>query len=150
VFAFEPDRRNFKKLSLYAEGEERFKVEAINAAAWSKSATLEFDASGNRNSNISSGGKTIEVRAVSVDDTVGNCGADYIKYDVEGSEGEALLGSVGVIEKYTPRLLVSLYHRSEDIFELPILVKKMNPRYKLYLRRYRYIPAWDLNLICVR
>lgn len=149
VFAFEPDRRNFKKLSSYAEGEERFKVEAINAAAWSECATLEFDASGNRNSNISSGGKTVEVQAAHVDGVAMTCGTDYIKYDVEGSEREALLGSAVVIEKYAPKLLVSLYHRSEDIFELPMLVKKMNPRYKLYLRRYRYIPAWDLNLICV-
>ena len=149
VFALEPDRRNFRKLSTYAEGEERFCVESINAAAWSDSTTLEFDASGNRNSNISSVGKTVEVRAISVDDIVEGCATDYIKYDVEGSEREALLGSSGVIKKYSPSLLVSLYHRSEDIFELPMLVKMINADYKLYLRRYRYIPAWDLNLICV-
>lgn len=149
VFALEPDRRNFRKLSIYAEEENRFCVDAINAAAWSEGTILEFDASGNRNSNISSVGKTVEVRAVSVDDVVGESGTDYIKYDVEGSEREALLGSVKVIQKCAPRLLVSLYHRSEDIFELPMLVKKIKSDYKLYLRRYRYIPAWDLNLICV-
>ncbi len=149
VVAIEPDRRNFKKLSSYAESEERFAVEAINAAAWSEAATLLFDACGNRNSNISSGGKTIEVEAVSLDGIAIECGADYIKYDVEGSECEAIIGSAAIIEKYSPRLLISLYHRSEDMFELPALIKKIRPEYKLYLRRYRYIPAWDLNLICV-
>ena len=53
------------------------------------------------------------------------------------------------INEYSPTLLVSLYHRSEDAFALPLLIKEKFPQYKLYLRRYRYIPAWDLNLICV-
>ena len=40
AIAFEPDRRNHKKLSEYAEGEERFKITAIKAAAWSHKDTL--------------------------------------------------------------------------------------------------------------
>ena len=74
---------------------------------------------------------------------------DYIKYDVEGSEREALLGSAKTINKYAPKLLVSLYHRSEDMFVLPELVKEINPNYSLYLRRFPYIPAWDLNLYAI-
>ena len=75
---------------------------------------------------------------------------DYIKYDVEGSERAALLGSAKTIKKYTPKLLVSLYHRSEDMFVLPELVKEINPNYSLYLRRFPYIPAWDLNLYAIK
>ena len=72
---------------------------------------------------------------------------DYIKYDVEGAEKEALLGSVNTIKAHKPALLVSAYHRSEDIFELPLMLNTLEPSYKLYLRRYPYIPAWDLNII---
>ena len=71
---------------------------------------------------------------------------DFIKYDVEGSEYEALLGSQKTIQRCAPKLLVSLYHRSEDLFVLPRLVKQLNPSYRLYLRKLPYIPAWDLNL----
>ena len=71
---------------------------------------------------------------------------DYIKYDVEGSEKEALEGSRKTIETYAPKLLVSLYHRSEDIFTLPLMIQKMNPAYRFYVRKLRYVPAWDLNL----
>ena len=80
------------------------------------------------------------------------CGAgvDYIKYDVEGSEKEALVGSSNTIKAHSPKLLVSLYHRSEDMFALPLLVKKLNPDYSLYLRRFAYIPAWDLNLYAIK
>ena len=148
VYAFEPDRRNFKKLSAYAEEEKRFFVEAINSAAWCENTVLEFDAGGNRNSNISHSGKVVEVSATTLDDVV-KARLDYVKYDVEGSEREALFGSRETINNYAPKLLVSVYHRSEDIFAIPKLVRELRPSYKLYLRRYRYIPAWDLNLICV-
>ncbi|HCA56163.1 MAG TPA: FkbM family methyltransferase, partial [Ruminococcaceae bacterium] len=40
----------------------------------------------------------------------------------------------------------ALYHRSEDIFKLPLLLKEINPSYRLYLRQHPHIPAWDLNL----
>ena len=73
----------------------------------------------------------------------------YIKYDVEGSESEALDGSKTVIQRDKPKLLVSLYHRTEDMFALPLKVKKLNPAYKLYLRQHPYIPAWDMNLYCI-
>ena len=73
---------------------------------------------------------------------------DFIKYDVEGLEFEALLGSKELI-KSGADLLVSMYHKSEDMYLLPVLVKKLNPNYKLFLRRLPYIPAWDLNLYAI-
>ena len=74
---------------------------------------------------------------------------DYIKYDVEGAEKEAIFGSQSTILAHHPALLISAYHKSEDIFALPLLVKELSPDYKLYYRRYPYVPAWDLNLICI-
>ena len=147
IYALEPDRRNFRKLSEYAENENRFEVIPLKSAAWSEKATLSYDASGNRNAGLNTGAKkTVEVDAVAID-TLTNERIDYIKYDVEGAEKEALLGSANVIKSHKPALLVSAYHRSEDIFELPLLLNSLEPSYKLYLRRYPYVPAWDLNLI---
>lgn len=147
ITAFEPDRRNFRKLSSYAENENR--IIPINAAAWKESSTLKFDDSGNRNAGLDESGTSkrhAEVIAKTVDSTV-SCRVDYIKYDVEGSEEEALIGSINTINTYKPDLLISVYHRTEDLYKLILLVKKICPEYNLYLRRYPYIPAWDLNLI---
>ena len=33
---------------------------------------------------------------------------------------------------------------------VPLLIKELNPEYRLYLRKLRYIPAWDLNLYAVK
>ena len=147
VWAFEPDRRNFRKLSAYAEGEAR--VKPVGAAVWNETTTLIFEDSGNRNAGVDTDGKarrTIEVKAMAIDDRKVGGRIDYIKYDVEGSEKEALEGSARTIREDKPDLLISLYHRTEDLHELILQVKALCPEYRLYLRRYPYIPAWDLNL----
>lgn len=151
VIAFEPDRRNFRKLSEWAETVEKPKITAHKLGAWSHSDTLFFDASGNRNANLSveGGAKLTEVAVDSVDSIAKGFAPDYIKYDVEGSEHEALMGSRETIAVHLPTLLVSVYHRSEDLYKLPLLVKELYPDYGLYLRKLRYIPAWDLNLYAI-
>lgn len=62
---------------------------------------------------------------------------DMIKLDVEGSEEKALLGGIKTIVRHRPKLLISLYHNSNDIFELPLFVKKLNLNYKFYLGHHR-------------
>ena len=146
IYAFEPDRRNFRKLCAGAEGEAR--ILPINAAVWCESTTLIFEDSGNRNAGVDDGTarRKIEVRALPLDEIRADEHVDYIKYDVEGSEREALEGTARIIREQKPDLLISLYHRTEDLHELILQVKALCPEYRLYVRRYPYIPAWDLNL----
>ncbi len=158
VYAMEPDIRNYKKLQKYAEEEKRATVYAYPFAAWNKRETLTFRVQGNRNSTLSQNGtdgipvvqsKERIVAAESVDAILREKPVDYMKFDVEGAELQALEGSANTIKTYYPRLLVSLYHRSEDLFALPLLIHEMAPRYRFYLRRFPYVPAWDINLYCV-
>ena len=158
IWAFEPDARNFKKLALYASEETRAEIIPVHAGAWNEDTTLSFDASGNRNASFEANRseslsdrpvkmKSIEARRL--DSILKGARVDYIKYDVEGAEREALLGSAETIRAHHPTLMVSLYHRNEDLFALPLLIKERFPEYKeFYLRRLRGIPAWDLNLYC--
>lgn len=149
IYALEPDRRNFKKLSEYADGISTPIIHTVNAAAWSETAALTFADSGSRNSGAFAKGKQVGVSATSLDSILSGKAVDYIKYDVEGAEKQAIIGSAETILNFKPKLLVSIYHRSEDIFALPLQIRKLRPDYKLYLRRDPYVPAWDLNLICV-
>lgn len=149
VTAFEPDRRSFRKLSEYCDTVTDFNIDRIHAAAWHCSATLVFGDEGNRNSGLFAKGKSVDVAALSLDGVLDGKSVDYIKYDVEGCEREAIIGSTATILEHRPKLLVSVYHRSEDIFALPLQILELRPDYKLYLRRYPYVPAWDLNLICI-
>jgi len=177
VIALEPDRRNFRKLTEYAaalgEAGDSLTVHPVQAGAWSHTATLTFHGSGNRNAGLTDApaeakgnilpstadnpyfGKTAEVPVTALDTAAeeilgSGTHIDYIKYDVEGAETEALLGSRAMIQRDAPALLVSAYHRSADLFRLPLLVHELNPDYKLYLRRMAGVPAWDINLYAVK
>lgn len=145
IFALEPDSRNFRKLvKLIGEKEN---IYAYNCAAWSCDTELIFADKAGRQSAVSSTGKPKEAR--SVDSILGGGKADIIKMDVEGAEEEAINGAAHTITKYKPKLMVSLYHRNRDIFYLPLLIKKMRPDYKLFIRHQPYIPAWETNLYAI-
>lgn len=147
IYAIEPDKRSYRKLTTFiTESRLEGRVIPIFAAAGEKDGEGLFSSEGNRNSGLSEKGKdTIIIR--SVDSISRGEKLDMIKYDVEGAEKGAILGSIEQIREHKPDLIVSVYHRSEDIFALPCLINSICPEYKLYMRRERYVPAWDVELI---
>lgn len=148
IFSLEPDARNFKKLKAFAQ-EYSDIISPVSAGAWDKNEKIAFGSAGNRNSNAFSGGKEILADMVRIDDIAREYKVDYIKYDVEGAEMKALLGSCEIIERDSPDLLISLYHRSEDILDIPLYIRENYPKYDLYLRRSECIPAWEIDLIAI-
>lgn len=146
IIAVEPDRRNYKKLCIEAEGYKN--TECLNCAVWSKDTELVFSDTAGRQSKQSDKGKLTEAR--SLDSILNGEEATFIKMDVEGSEKQAITGAENTIKKYKPQIKCSLYHRSEDLFEIPLQIKEIVPEYKLYIRQYKYIPSWEVNLYAVR
>ncbi len=150
IFAVEPDSRTYKKLETLAQQITNFTLRPVHAAAWSSVTTLPFGAAGGRGASFSAAKRQEDVATVTADVLAKSEAVDFIKYDVEGAEKEALQGSAEVIRRDRPELLVSLYHRSEDLYELPLLVHTLCPDYKLYVRRPGGLPAWDINLYAAR
>lgn len=147
VFAVEPDPHSYRKLCAYAESETRARILTFPVAAWNRSEPLSFGASGNRNAGLSTAGRRVGVAAQPPDAIFDGADVDYIKYDVEGAEREALEGTFETIRRCHPRLMLSLYHRSGDLFSLPLLLHRAFPEYRrFFLRRKPGIPAWDLGL----
>ena len=155
IYALEPAKRSYEKLLVRAQSEGFApRLTAVHAAAWSCDTTLTFRDEGNRNAGVgdtvrAAGGKNRTLAARALDSVLDGARVDYIKYDVEGAEREALLGSEKTIATHRPTLCVSAYHRSEDLFALPLLLAELCPDYRFYLRRRRGVPAWDLNLYAV-
>ena len=151
IVAIEPDKKNFKRLLKYAESTDGLRPTVVNAAVHSEMGIAEFSRSGNRNSTLAATASyehaVDTVSVITVDSLSAN--ADYIKYDVEGAERDALLGSVETVRKCGSRLLVSAYHRSRDIFELPLLLHELFPGKRLVLRRELSLPAWEIDLIAL-
>ena len=144
IFAFEPDEKNFKKLSKKTEGMRALSL--FNLGAWNKKETLHFEKKAGRSSHKSETGVPINFDSV---DNVITEPVSFIKMDIEGAEKKALDGAKETIKKYKPKLYVCAYHRNEDFFALPEKILSLNPDYNIFLRHHPYIPAWETNFYCV-
>ena len=59
--------------------------------------------------------------------------------DIEGAEYRALLGAKETIKKYRPKMALSVYHKPQDIIEIPTLLLEYHEDYKFALRQYSSI-----------
>ena len=148
--AVEPDRRNCRKLRLLAEELKGrgLAVEVQEAGIWSKEGELGFSDSGGRQSTFI-GAEKRTVPVTTIDAVAGVRAVTLIKMDVEGAELQALSGGRMTLQKFAPKLFIAAYHYDVDLFRLPLLLHKLVPDYKIYLRKHPYVPAWELNYICI-
>lgn len=137
IYAFEPDTKNYKKC--LAAAKQIQNMELINKGLWSREETLYFA------ENADQGSRIIEAKAqdemtvpvAAIDDVVGGEKVTFIKMDVEGAELEALKGARGTITKHHPRLAISIYHKLEDIWEIPDYILSLSDDYRFYIRHYQ-------------
>ncbi len=150
VIAVEPDPSTCKKLRAFAESPEaRGIVTPVECALSVREGIAESVASGSRGSGME--GRNRRARAVdihlnTIDNILGGDSIDYIKLDVEGEEAAALRGAEKTLRTCRPCVSISLYHRTGDIIDLPRTLKHLLGECKMYLRRPRCVPMWDLNL----
>jgi len=154
IMAVEPDPHSYRKLNEMAEsiGFEKsgIVIKTKNCAAWCSATRLEFKKGGSRSSRVGKNAKFVMVDACAFDEVLKEWGIvpDFIKFDVEGAEFEAINGLKRTISDNNPDLCVPLYHKSRDMFELPLLVFSFNKHYSFSLSRQHGFPAWDLYLNC--
>lgn len=103
--------------------------------SWDSTGTFRFHMGADGMFSPSDDGE-IEVSCTTIDDALGGDKADFIKMDIEGSEYHALVGAEKTIRKYWPQLAICVYHRPEDIIQLPELILEYHPSYQLFLRHY--------------
>lgn len=137
VYAFEPDLHNYNKCEKAARLHfDEGVVKIIGKGTWSEKKTISFDASSDGRSHISdNGGTSIEV--VTIDDAIASDEkVTFIKMDVEGAELESLKEARHTIQRCKPKLAICIYHKTEDMYEIPLYIKELVPDYKLYVRHH--------------
>ncbi len=144
IIALEPDLRNFKKLTVSTEKVKDIML--INKAISDKTGVINISKNKGRGNSIS--GKTVEIETTTLNEMAKINMPTFIKMDVEGAELSAILGGEEVL-KNKPKLHLAAYHRSEDLFAIPLKIKALCPSYKIYMRKHKALPAWDINFIFV-
>lgn len=145
AYAFEPLKDNFEKCLKNCEnwGLDD-KVSLYHGALWDKEEDLPLVIASYEGSNLidekidgNKETKNIEiVKGFALDQVLQGDAVTFIKLDIEGSELKALHGMSETIKRYRPVLAIAVYHRPEDIVEIPNYIKSLVPEYKFFLRMY--------------
>jgi FkbM family methyltransferase len=144
---FEADETNITGFKRTFEREiAQKKVILVEAAVWEASGTLSFrphhgnSGTGTVAPSASGPVGTVKVSAVTLDDTVVTLGlerVDFIKMDIEGAERHALKGARSTLSRFSPRMAICTYHRSDDREAILDAVLAALPSYKV-LNRGRF------------
>ncbi len=86
-----------------------------------------------------------EVEVVTLDEDIVEP-ITMIKMDIEGAEKDAIIGASKHIKATKPKLLISAYHVSGDLFEIPEMLNELRDDYKYYLRFNGY-GIWPCDYI---
>jgi len=81
--------------------------------------------------------KTVDVKTISIDEFLKEENlekVDFIKMDIEGSEEKALIGAKKTLKEFKPKLAITIYHKLSDFYKLPLLIKRLNPDYKIRIK----------------
>lgn len=101
-------------------GDTRSSLSVVNSSADASANTVFVSANGT-------------IPMVTLDEDIGET-ITIIKADIEGFEQEALLGAINHIKNDHPKLLISVYHKNEDLWKIPKMIKEIDLTYKFYLR----------------
>lgn len=145
-YCFEPDPKNVQQIrskverwkSLYPH----FLIECFPYAVGRMNGKVRFSSDKGSTGSVTQTGD-IEIDCVSLDSQMLNYDINYIKFDIEGGEYDALMGGQELIKSRKPHLAVSLYHLPEDFWRLPLLIKDFMPDCKMAIRQHHH---WGLEL----
>lgn len=140
IYAFEPSPDNYQLcLKRQKRNSKLADAKLFPCGTWSERGTLSFreQEATSRISREDEGHHSISVmpidEAIEPGDRV-----TMIKMDVEGAELESLKGAAQTIRKDKPKLAICIYHKPEDMWEIPLYIKELVPEYRLYVRHHSH------------
>lgn len=133
--AFEPDYINFENLISEISNCGISNGVALPLGVSDKFSVVKFDSNGSLGSAASKTGNTL-VQTISIDESIHDASINFIKMDIEGMELSALKGAAKTIREYKPVLAISIYHKPQDLWEIPLYIKSIDPEYNFVVRNY--------------
>jgi FkbM family methyltransferase len=137
IYIFEPNNDSYDLASQLPKFLNDDRIQVFEKGLLDSFETISFNITGEAGGcHIDfKGESTCKIETVALDQFIDD-EVTFIKLDIEGSEERALFGAKNIIKKYNPKLAICVYHKFDDLWKLPILINKLNPKYKLYIRHY--------------
>jgi FkbM family methyltransferase len=136
--ALEPDKINFDKFLKAIPKKYKHKIIPLCAGAGDKNQTVNFHATGGLDSLVGEEGDE-KIKVFKLDDICSGETVTMIKMDVEGYEPKVIAGMKDIVKKSKPKLAICLYHRPDHLWEIPLMISKINAQYKnnFYIRHHQ-------------
>ena len=135
AYAFEADPVNVER----CKKEIRYlkETQLFPCGLWGHKDELKFSSTGDTEASFFGKDEGVAVQVSPLDEIISEDEIiTFIKLDIEGAELEALKGAQRTIKRCRPKLAICIYHKPEDIYELPLFVKSLVSEYRLYIRHY--------------
>jgi FkbM family methyltransferase len=145
IRAYEPDEANFSRLQdflAHLDPPISRKVTVRKFAVGAEFGSVGFVSEGSIASRVDID-STVQVACVTLDGDLADIRPTYIKMDVEGSEMDALRGAAKTIHESRPILAICVYHKPEDLREVPLLINSLSDDYRYFLRSHDE-EGWEL------
>lgn len=133
IVAFEPDPANFAALKSAVNDDCRITLRP--SATGARRETLRFNDGNGVASRISSNG-TYDVQVITLDEALDGIAPTYMKFDIEGSEADALDGGRNTIVRHRPKMAVCVYHLPDHLWSIPLRLDELLPDSRFTLRTY--------------
>jgi FkbM family methyltransferase len=163
IIGFEPMPVSYSTTVANIEKWSMANVEMFQKGLWSSEEELSFTirvkkgnlvgssrmASLHKDSSAIVESQEIIVQTIALDSVAGGEKVTFIKMDIEGAELEALKGAKNTILQNKPKLAICLYHKPEDIVEIPEFLSGLGLDYTFYIRHHRYMGYGETVLYAV-
>lgn len=148
IYACEPDIKNMSELKKYATEANLKNVYYVNKGVSDFEGEVSFSSSGTMLSHIVDNSDS-KIKIDTIDNILNGKSVSIIKMDIEGSEIKALKGGIKSISKYHPILMISAYHRRDDVIQIVDFAKKVGRGgYTFFFRNHKPL-AIDSVLYCI-
>ena len=131
IYCYEISKENFEYLKTNLKPYEDIDLRLKGVSAENR--TMYLKENGELSSTQVSDNGDIPIQMVTLDDDIKE-EITIIKSDIEGAEKMALMGAKGHIMNEHPKLLISIYHSNDDVWQIPRMIKEMDESYRFYLR----------------
>lgn len=147
-YCFELDRDNYnillKNCSMINKDN---KIECFNYGVFDENQDISYGKMSSADSfSIYNSKETTTAKVVKLDDILKDKNVTMIKMDIEGAEMKALKGCSDIIKNQKPKMAICVYHRINDLWDIPLYLKKLNPKYKVAVRHHANY--WVSETVC--
>lgn len=149
AYLLEPDKFNQEQIMKNCKASEA-DIRVLKLGAWYQPEELLFQLDENQRTagKIMNSGD-FKIQADAIDNIVKDNRVDFIKMDIEGAELAALKGAAKTIIRDHPILAICVYHKREDLLEIPEYIHSLHGEYKFYIRAYGGPYSIELVLFAV-